>query len=558
MNARSPSSLALRPYQSDLIAAIHDAWDGGHRNVLAVMPTGAGKTVAFSALNADATPSCTIVHRQELVGQISTTYAMTGIKHNIIAPQPVINFCIQQHVRRVGRSFYDPRASAHVAGVDTLIRRFKPGDRWCAGIKRWVCDEAHHLQQSNKWGKAVALFPDAQGLGVTATPIRADRLSLHAEQGGLFHALVQGPGMRNLIEAGMLCEYRVIAPQSGIDEAMLRVGSTGDFTQASTKAARKAELIGDIVDTYQTHTPSARAIVFAVDVKDAHEIAGRFRDAGVAAEALDATSNDAHRQQQVDAFVAGRLSVLVNVDLFGEGFDVPACEVVIMARPTASFGLFVQQFGRALRPLPDKSHGTIIDHVGNVVRMAQTHGLPDTPRRWTLWQASGRAVARNPEAIPVRVCVGCALTYPALSMVCPFCGYAHTPMGRSAPDQVDGILAEMSPELLEQLRMARARIYAPQPLIPYGASEVVAAGIRTRHRRNQAAQASLQDVMRQWGGVRLAAGDDDAAMQARFLYRFDVDVLTAQGLAERAALELRDEISEALGNTGVHEVRMIA
>ena len=105
----------------------------------------------------------------------------------------------------------------------------------------------------------------------------------------------------------------------------------------------------------------------------------------------------------------------------------------------------------------------------------------------------------------------------------------------------------MSLELLATLRAGAAKIQAAEPAIPYGASEIVAAGIRARHRRNQAAQASLSDAMQRWGGMRLAAGDDDTAMQARFLYRFGVDCITAQGLAEWAALELRDEINVALG-----------
>ena len=121
------------------------------------------------------------------------------------------------------------------------------------------------------------------------------------------------------------------------------------------------------------------------------------------------------------------------------------------------------------------------------------------------------------------------------------------PAGRSSPDQVDGVLSEMSLELLATLRAGAAKIQSAEPAIPYGASEIVAAGIRARHRRNQAAQASLSDAMQRWGGMRLAAGDDDTAMQARFLYRFGVDCMTAQGLAERAALELRDEINVALG-----------
>ena len=540
-------TITLRPYQTQLIDDIRNRWDSGAQNVLAVMPTGAGKTVAFSKLNADGERSCTIVHRQELVGQISKTYAMTGTYHNIIAPQPVINFCIRLHIAATGRNFYDPRASVSVAGVDTLIRRFKPGDPWANGIRRWTLDEAHHGRQDNKWGIAAALFPHAKGLGVTATACRGDDKSLHADQGGLFHDLVQGPGMRELIDAGSLCDYRVFAPESGINEALLQIGKTGEFTANSAKAAQKAELIGDVVESYLTHIPGKQAIVFASGVQDAKDIAERFMARGVSAVALDGTNNDSHRMEQVARFESGDLRVLTNTDLFGEGFDVPACDAVIMARPTASFGLFVQQFGRALRPFAGKTHGVIIDHVGNVVRMAAKHGLPDTPRTWTLWQDETRKANGNPDAVPVRVCPECLLTYEAVVFSCPYCGADHVPAGRSSPDQVDGVLSEMSAELLATLRAGAAKIQSAEPLIPYGASEIVVAGIRARHRRNQAAQASLSDAMQRWGGMRLAAGDDDTAMQARFLYRFGCCVMTAQGLSERAALELRDEINVALG-----------
>jgi len=538
-------TLTLRPYQTQLIDDIRAKWAGGAQNVLAVMPTGAGKTVAFSKLNADGERSCTIVHRQELVGQISRTYALTGIYHNIIAPQPVINFCIRLHIAATGRNFYDPRAAVSVAGVDTLIRRFKPGDAWTNGIRRWTLDEAHHGRQDNKWGIAAALFPNAKGLGVTATACRGDGKSLHADQGGLFHDLVQGPGMRELIDAGSLCDYRVFAPESGINEALLQIGRTGDFTANSAKAAQKAELIGDVVESYLTHIPGKQAIVFASGVQDAKDIAEQFMARGVPATALDGTNNDGHRMEQVARFETGETKILTNVDLFGEGFDVPACEAVIMARPTASFGLFVQHFGRALRPFAGKTHGIIIDHVGNVVRMAAKHGLPDTPRTWTLWQDETRKANGNPDAVPVRVCPECLLTYEAVVFACPHCGAAHVPAGRSSPDQVDGVLSEMSLELLATLRAGAAKIQSAEPAIPYGASEIVAAGIRARHRRNQAAQASLSDAMQRWGGMRLAAGDSDEVMQSRFLYRFGTDVMSAQGLSERAALELRDTIMEA-------------
>lgn len=540
-------SVILRPYQNKLTSDIYEAWEAGHQNVLAQMPCRSGKTVTFTSINADNQPSCTIVHRQELVGQISATYARVGVPHNIVAPQPVINYCISEQIKATGRQFYHPNAPAVIAGVDTLIRRFKPGDRWCNTVSRWVLDESHHGLQKNKWGKAVALFPQARGLGVTATPIRADKKSLHADQGGLFHALVQGVGMRELIEMGNVCDYRVIAPEPSINEAELKIGSTGDFTDSSArKAAHKSQIVGDVVRTYQQHTPGKAAIAYTVDVAQAEELAERFRQAGVTAASLDGTTPDAVRQETVDKFMSGQIKVLTNCDLFSEGLDLPGVDVVIMARPTMSFGMFVQQFCRCLTPADNKPYGIIIDHVGNVLRMAARYGMPDTPRRWQLWREEGKRQQREPDAIPHRVCEACALTYEAVTMVCPFCGHERVPEDRGAPEQVDGILAEMSPQLLQQLRMAKAEIWSDQPTIPYGATNTIVAARHKHHAQKQMAHRALLEAMEFWGGVQQAAGHSDSQMQARFLHRFGIDVMSAQGLPTAAAIKLTKQIRGAL------------
>jgi len=530
------------------------AYADGYRYVLNQLSTGGGKTwlLASQVAQTDG-PACTIVHRQELLSQISTTYAKAGIRHAITAPQPVVNGIIEQHVQELGRSFIDHRSQTVVAGVDTLIRRHKPSDRWCKSVVKWLCDEAHHMlgvglpwDDANKWGRAAQLFPNAVGFGVTATPIRADRRSLHIEQGGAFDHLVQGVSMRELIADGSLCDYRVIAPEPSINEALLKIGSTGDFTSASQRAATRAELFGDIVRTYLERVPGKRAIVFTTGVEASQQLAEKFNDAGVRAKALDGNTDDGTRNRAVRAFSRGELDVLINTGLFDEGFDVPAVEVTIMARPTMSFGLFCQQIGRCLRPADGKEYGVVIDHVGNVLRMAATHGMPDTPRRWTLWKdESTRGVPKNPDAIPMRTCI-CGLAYPAISTACPFCGAAHEPTGRAAPEQVDGILTEMSPELLERLRMARASVEAEKPRVPIGADAATVRRLENLHRDRQSAHRSLAEVMQVWGGMRRAAGDDDTAMQARFFHRFGVDVFTAQTLKTADAIRLRDEIRETL------------
>ena len=141
---------------------------------------------------------------------------------------------------------------------------------------------------------------------------------------------------------------------------------------------------------------------------------------------------------------------LVNVDLLGEGVDVPAIEVVSMARPTQSYGLYSQQFGRALRPMEGKTHAIIIDDVNNVLR----HGLPDAPRTWSLDRREKRSRGAIDDAIPLRTCLNgaCLAVYPRTNRTCPNCGFFSPPTIRSAPEFVDGDLLELDPEALARLR----------------------------------------------------------------------------------------------------------
>lgn len=212
----------LRPYQQAVKDEIYESWRAGNKNVIGVMPTGAGKTKLMASIfNDNKEPQIAIAHRQELVGQISCAMAGEGIYHNIVAPEPVVRFCIQQHVRKFGRNYMDARSPTNVAGIDTLIspKRRSSLEQLCNGIRLWTIDEAHHVLPKNKWGKGAALFNRAIGLGVTATPRRCDNQPLGRKFDGLFDRMVIGPTMRELINMGFLSEYRIFAPPASIKRA---------------------------------------------------------------------------------------------------------------------------------------------------------------------------------------------------------------------------------------------------------------------------------------------------------------------------------------------------
>lgn len=518
------------------------------RNVLAVAPTGSGKTVLFSdTINKMRVPTVAIAHRQELIGQISLALARYGVLHDIIAPSATRKAICAIHALELGRVYYDATSQVRVAGVDTLIRRDEP---WMKAVQFWVMDEGHHVLKDNKWGRAIALLPNARGLGVTATPARADGKGLGAHADGVMHRLVEGPEMRDLIEMGYLTEYRCFCPPSDVNYTAVPIGASGDYSHEKLAEAVHASnrIVGDVVSHYKKIASGKLGITFAVDVQAATELAAAYRDAGVPAELVTAKTPDSLRHAIIRRFRNRELMQLVNVDLFGEGFDLPAIEVVSMVRKTESWPLFVQQFGRALRPLEGKERGVIIDHVGNIER----HGLPDRSRVHSLDRRERRS-SKKDDGIPVRICTGCTQPYERVLSVCPYCGTAKPePAERSAPEFVEGDLHELDPDVLRRMRGDIARVDA-MPQYPMSAGPEVRGAIYKRHMARQQEQVELRGLMGLWAGWQALRTQDAAEIQRRFWYRYGIDSVSAQALGSAEARELCEKIRDDLSKQGVTE-----
>lgn len=543
--------MQLRPYQAKAKQDIYDSWNAGNSNVLAVLPTGAGKTVLFSEIikeNQGAT--CAIAHRQELVSQISLALAKDGVRHRIIGPQSVVRLVVNLHMAELGKSYYDPNSRCAVAGVDTLVRRQTELANWLNSVTLGVQDEAHHVLEANKWGTASSMFPNARGLGVTATPTRADGKGLGRHADGLFDDMITGPTMRELIDQGYLTDYRIFAPPSDIDLSSVTINkSSGEYSPAKLKTAvRKSHVIGDVVSHYLRIAPGKLGVTFATDVETATDIANQFNLQGVPAAVVSAKTPDSERISILRRFRNREILQLVNVDLFGEGFDLPAIEVVSMARPTQSYALYVQQFGRALRLMAGKTVAIIIDHVGNVVR----HGLPDAPREWSLDRRESRGKSKPSDVIPVTTCLNpnCMSVYERIYKSCPFCGHVHVPEGRNGPEMVDGDLIELDADTLAAMRGDIHMIDKPADAIFHGLKNSVGAGIAQKqanlHIVRQEAQAALRASIAWWGGYQRANGRDDSESYRRFYFRFGTDVLSAQSLNTKEALQLAERVNQHL------------
>jgi superfamily II DNA or RNA helicase len=565
----------LRPFQAELEARVYAAWQTGAVNVMPVAATGSGKTVLLSKILYDEPgASIAIAHRQELVSQISIALARNGVRHRIAGAKKgssLIRVISALQVAELGYSFFDPNAKTGVGGVDTVIR-MDAADPWFKQVQLVVQDEAHHVLKANKWGAAAAMFPNARGLYPTATPQRADGKGLGRHADGLVDAMVLAPSMRDIIDMGYLTDYRIFAPPSDLDLSQVATSqATGDFNADQLrKAVHKSHITGDVVAHYLKLAPGKLGVTFAVDVEAAGEIAAAFRAQGVPAEVVSAKTPDALRAQILRRFKAREVLQLVNVDLFGEGFDLPAIEVVSFARPTESFALYSQQFGRALRLMLSKEAGAvhanltdegrraaiaasekpvafIIDHVNNVLR----HGLPDARREWSLDRRERRS-SKKSDAIPLRVCVNdlCLQPYERVHKSCPYCGHYPPPPSRSAPEFVDGDLTELDAETLAALRGEIARIDG-DAVIPYGAAPEVAGAVRKRHWERQQGQAALRNAIAWWAGLEAAQGRGESESYRRFYYRFGLDVANAQTLGTREAEELTARVNAELAKVGI-------
>lgn len=541
---------APRPYQAGMIDGVYNAWAGGNRDVLGVLPTGGGKSIIVSNIaTQDAkTPgqNAIIAHRQELVGQMAMHIARAEIRHRILAPKNVVAFIAAQQREEFGRSYVDPNASTTVAGVDTLISRKDELRQWAYQVKRWTIDEAHHVLRANKWGKAVEMFPNAFGLGVTATPQRADGQGLGIASDGVFSQMVLGPTMRELINIGALTDYEIaIDSRSDFNVDGLKITDSGDFSgKQMREAAHASHIVGDVVAEYIKHAYGQPGITFAPDVQTATEIAQNYNTHGIPAAVISAKTPEAIRIDAIKRFRNGLLWQLVNVDLFGEGFDLPALRVVSMARPTASLAVFLQQFGRVLRPMPGKKYGLVIDHVSNWKR----HGLPDRARSWSLDAADRRGKkSTDPDEIPVRECSNCHRGYEAIYRACPYCGHKPVPEGGGRSiEQVEGDLM-----LLDAAILATLRAQTQLPTVEKFASQVAfasgkGAGIGKYqaefHAERLKTQKVLQDAIAIWAGYQRAKGRPDHESYRRFYHATGTDVLTAQTLDRKTMERMAAEV----------------
>ena len=415
---KSANMIELRPYQQALFRQVQDALGIEPKvRLMLQLPTGGGKTVIAGALLAEWLQSgrkaVWLTHRTELAEQTRRMLTDAGVS------------AITNVNWTPGEDAPAMAGGAVILMAQTVGRRNARRQVWnrYGANDLLIIDEAHHAAAAG-WTRAMRQWPGPI-LGMTATPWR---LSEKEGFDHLFDDLLCGPPTADLqaLDTPALCQAQVFIPPPEERIAGGAVDLTGDYTEAGIEQANRDRpdiMTAGALAFWQKHAAEPlnnhrSTIAYAVSVDHAHNLAAMFNDARVPAAVILGDTKREERDQAIAGFREGSITVLVNVIVATEGFDLPDASCIIVARPTMSLALYLQMLGRGLRPKSDGGDCLILDLAGNAV----THGLPEEYREWSLaprgTQKSGEApVVRCPNPL-------CEAASPAASHNCRACGHA--------------------------------------------------------------------------------------------------------------------------------------
>ena len=353
--------IKLFDYQEDMKERIEKALRL-HRSVMAQMPTGTGKTYLLTAVidsfvsNNPMEKVWIVAHRRELVSQIDET--------------------VRKFHSYSASNTSSLLSSVKAMSIQWLMRHYDEIEEEPGMI---VIDEAHHaLAKTYKemWER----FPKAKFLGLTATPCRLNGKGFT----DLFDVLVQSWDVPEFISKGRLATYDFVSIKSdGVTQRLIdslqKRGADGDYqNKEMDMLLNKKPSIERLYRSLEEFGKDRKGIVYAINISHAQKITKLYQEHGVKAIAIDSKTPAMERQQDIEAFKKGDIQVLVNVDIFSEGFDCPDVEFVQLARPTLSLAKYLQMVGRGLRVAKGKKNCVIIDNVG----LYRVFGLPSQVWNW--------------------------------------------------------------------------------------------------------------------------------------------------------------------------------
>ena len=365
--------ITLRDYQQLAKEEIFGKWNYVD-NILYQMPTGTGKTRLFTSIIRDINVwglrhninyrILIIAHRSELIEQSSRSLDKYRIRHGVLAGTM--------------KDKRDLTQAIQVASIQTITH---PSNRCLIEDLQFdfiIIDEAHHAV-ANSYQKLWEFCPDSKKLGVTATPWRMNNSGFAK----IFDAYIPSMSIKEFIHKGWLAAYQYYSIPNNSEiiksiESIREFDIEGDYkSSALIEVFDTSKIRAQLYDSYEKNVLGKKGIIYSISREHSEHICLQYRSRGVAIENIDSKTPAKVREKVIQSFRNGEIDIIVNVDIFSEGFDCPDIEFIQLARPTKSLVKYIQQVGRGLRKNGDKKC-IILDNVG----MYSRFGLPDEERDW--------------------------------------------------------------------------------------------------------------------------------------------------------------------------------
>lgn len=415
----------LRPYQEKALDLIRGEYSKQNKKVLLHLATGAGKTVIFCQIlksaSAKGKKAIMVVRGRKLVNQASNRLEREGVSHGVMM---------------AGHKKFRPHEKIQVCSIDTLLARdIKPE----ADII--VIDEAH-LALSGGYKEFLMKYPNAYILSVTATPYNDQSLRHLAD------VVVSPISVKELIEQGHLAPPKYfthnVPDLKGVKTTNTKDGK--DYVQSQLEGVMDAPAImGDIATTWLEKAKGRPTLAFCVSVAHSQHLAEYLNSMGIRAAHVDASSSDKERESFISMLENGELDILCNCGILCTGVDIPAVSAIILARPTKSKNLHIQQMGRGTRNSAGKSDFLVLDHAGNVLK----HKFLTTEHEVNL---DAKEKTKKIKVDGVKQCDVCFGVFEMGVKVCPYCGNEKETTLRTI-NTVDGELKEIKPEDIDPVEV---------------------------------------------------------------------------------------------------------
>lgn len=435
----------LRSYQTHGINLLRQKFSLGLKRVILWAATGAGKglwmsQIAFNVLT-NGKRILVVMRRRELIFQTCDNFK----KYHNIHPSPIMS----------GAKGFDPTNRCQVCSIDTLRARIKTGDvDFLKDFDVIMVDEAHDTnsptyQDFFEW-VSPADKPQKTFIGLTATPFCIGGKPLR-----FWQSYVKPIEAHELRDMGFLAHTRVFAPAK-INTAGIKM-SNGDFDQKQLfDRVSESKIIGDVIESYKNYGENKPGILFAVNKDHSSLMAYAFNQAGIPAIHQDESHSSDERREAINKLRSGEIKILCNVNIFSTGVDIPEACVGILARPTMSEVLYIQQVGRLVRTHSSKEYAIILDHACNTERHGFVYEVREAQLEAEGWTKK-RVTQSTDSGLKTKDCPNCFAVIESKHTECPYCNHVFEVKVKEIK-HADGELTELNendPTLLRHINGAK-------------------------------------------------------------------------------------------------------